>query len=143
MRGNSARRRRRRERGQMLVLFMLALVVLLGFTAMAIDVGLFLHQRRDLQNDSDAAALVRTETPPPPLELGLSGLTGEAIEEARSKCHAFDFLPENEIQYQWLERLALYVTRAEEVYENDEVVPSALQAEVKEAVPSRIRRARI
>jgi len=57
MRGNSARRRQRRERGQMLVLFMLALAVLLGFTAMAIDVGIFLHQRRDLQNDSDAAAL--------------------------------------------------------------------------------------
>lgn len=45
------------ERGQMLVLFVLALAVLLGFTAMAVDVGLFLHQRRDLQNDADAAAL--------------------------------------------------------------------------------------
>ena len=49
--------RNRRERGQMLVLFVLALAVLLGFTAMAVDVGLFLHQRRDLQNDADAAAL--------------------------------------------------------------------------------------
>ncbi len=57
MRGNSARRRRRRERGQMLVLFVLALGVLLGFTAMSVDVGIFLHQRRDLQNDADAAAL--------------------------------------------------------------------------------------
>jgi ribosomal protein L22 len=41
----------------MLVLFVLALAVLLGFTAMAVDVGLFLQQRRDLQNDADAAAL--------------------------------------------------------------------------------------
>lgn len=49
--------RNRRERGQMLVLFVLGLGVLLGFTAMAVDVGLFLHQRRDLQNDADAAAL--------------------------------------------------------------------------------------
>ncbi len=45
------------ERGQALVLFALALAVLLGFTAMAVDVGIFLHQRRDLQNDADAAAL--------------------------------------------------------------------------------------
>ncbi len=57
MRGNKARRRQRRERGQTLVLFVLALGVLLGFTAMSVDVGIFLHQRRDLQNDSDAAAL--------------------------------------------------------------------------------------
>lgn len=41
----------------MLVLFVLGLAALLGFTAMAVDVGLFLHQRRDLQNDADAAAL--------------------------------------------------------------------------------------
>ena len=55
--GNRARRPGRCERGQMMVLFVLALGVLLGFTAMSVDVGLFLHQRRDLQNDSDAAAL--------------------------------------------------------------------------------------
>ncbi len=57
MSGNRERRRQRRERGQTLVLFVLALGVLLGFTAMSVDVGLFLHQRRDLQNDADAAAL--------------------------------------------------------------------------------------
>lgn len=45
------------ERGQALVLFVLGLGVLMGFTAMAVDVGIFLHQRRDLQNDADAAAL--------------------------------------------------------------------------------------
>lgn len=57
VRGNKVNRRERCERGQMLVLFVLALGVLLGFTAMSVDVGLFLHQRRDLQNDADAAAL--------------------------------------------------------------------------------------
>jgi len=57
MSGNRVHRRNWSERGQALVLFVLALAVLLGFTAMAIDVGLFLHQRRDLQNDADAAAL--------------------------------------------------------------------------------------
>ncbi len=45
------------QRGQALVLFVLGLGVLLGFTAMSVDVGIFLHQRRDLQNDADAAAL--------------------------------------------------------------------------------------
>ena len=45
------------ERGQMLILFVLALGVLMGFTAMTIDVGLIYVQRRKLQNAADAAAL--------------------------------------------------------------------------------------
>ncbi|MEE8347205.1 MAG: pilus assembly protein TadG-related protein [Dehalococcoidia bacterium] len=45
------------ERGQTLILFVMALAVILGFVAMTVDVGLFLQQRRDLQNDADAAAL--------------------------------------------------------------------------------------
>jgi len=49
--------RRRGQRGQMLLTAALAMAVLLGFTAMAIDVGLAYQDRRDLQNDSDAAAL--------------------------------------------------------------------------------------
>jgi|SRR5438132_4584846 len=48
---------RREERGQTLLIFVLALTVLLGFTAMAIDVGLFFENRRHLQNTADAAAL--------------------------------------------------------------------------------------
>ena len=47
----------RRERGQTLLIFVLALTVLLGFTAMAIDLGLFFEDRRHLQNTADAAAL--------------------------------------------------------------------------------------
>jgi Flp pilus assembly protein TadG len=47
----------RRESGQTLLLFVLALSVLLGFVAMAIDVGLFYEDRRHLQNTADAAAL--------------------------------------------------------------------------------------
>jgi Flp pilus assembly protein TadG len=46
-----------RERGQALLVFVLALGVLLGFTAMAVDVGLFYENRRHLQNTADAAAL--------------------------------------------------------------------------------------
>ena len=45
------------ERGQTLLIFVLALSVLLGFTAMAIDVGLFYEDRRHFQNTADAAAL--------------------------------------------------------------------------------------
>lgn len=45
------------ERGQGLVLAVLAMTVLLGLLAMAVDVGLYLHERRWLQNAADAAAL--------------------------------------------------------------------------------------
>lgn len=47
----------RRERGQTLLIFVLATTVLLGFTAMAIDVGLFYEDRRHFQNSADAMAL--------------------------------------------------------------------------------------
>ncbi len=46
-----------RERGQALILAMLAMTVVLGFTAMAIDLGMMFEDRRELQNASDAAAL--------------------------------------------------------------------------------------
>jgi len=45
------------ERGQALVVFVLSAVVLFGMTALAIDVGSILHERRDLQNAADAASL--------------------------------------------------------------------------------------
>jgi hypothetical protein len=45
------------ERGQALIIFVFSAAVLFGFTAMAIDVGLILHQRRELQNAADAASL--------------------------------------------------------------------------------------
>ena len=45
------------ERGQGLVLAAAAMVIILGFAALAIDVGRFLHERRELQNAADAAAM--------------------------------------------------------------------------------------
>ena len=60
MRANIARpqvRTNQAERGQALIIFVLTAAVLFGFTAMAVDVGLILHQRRQLQNAADAAAL--------------------------------------------------------------------------------------
>ena len=50
-------RRLRGESGQALILAAAAMVVILGMAAMAIDVGMFLQERRDLQNAADAAAL--------------------------------------------------------------------------------------
>jgi Flp pilus assembly protein TadG len=47
----------REERGQGLVLAALAMVVVMGFAALAIDAGMFLHERRELQKTADAAAL--------------------------------------------------------------------------------------
>ena len=58
-----------RERGQTLLLFVLALSVLLGFTAMAIDVGMLYQDRRHLQNTADAAALAGVaELPKSPIK---------------------------------------------------------------------------
>ena len=55
---------RRQESGQGLLLAALAMVVILGFAAMAIDVGLFLHERRELQKAADAAALAGAQELP-------------------------------------------------------------------------------
>lgn len=43
--------------GQILVLFALFLIVLIGFAAVAVDLGSYLKVRRDYQNAADAAAL--------------------------------------------------------------------------------------
>jgi Putative Flp pilus-assembly TadE/G-like len=57
----------RTEQGQTLLLFVLAVGVLMGFVAMAIDVGLLYEDRRHLQNTADAAALAGvTELPKDP-----------------------------------------------------------------------------
>lgn len=45
------------ERGQTLILFTFALTILVGFTGLTIDIGMYMHERRDRQNASDAAAL--------------------------------------------------------------------------------------
>ncbi len=46
-----------RVRGQIIVLFALFVVVLIGFAAIAVDLGSYLKVRRDYQNAADAAAL--------------------------------------------------------------------------------------
>jgi hypothetical protein len=58
------------QRGQTLIMFVLAAGVLLGLTALAIDVGLIFHERRAAQNAADAAALAAVAKLPP---FGLPG----------------------------------------------------------------------
>lgn len=55
---NCGRRRSfRGERGQTILVAVLAMTVLLGFTALAIDVGMLFEDRRHFQNSADAMAL--------------------------------------------------------------------------------------
>jgi hypothetical protein len=56
--------RLRSERGQALVLAALAMVVILGFAAMAIDVGYWYSQKREVQKAVDAAALAGAQELP-------------------------------------------------------------------------------
>jgi len=46
-----------KEGGQALIMTVLAMTVIVGFTAMAIDVGMLFRERRDFQNSADAMAL--------------------------------------------------------------------------------------
>lgn len=55
--GSWSARRVGRERGQILVLVAGAVTVLLGFSAVAVDIGSYAADRRTLQNAADAAAL--------------------------------------------------------------------------------------
>lgn len=54
----------RRERGQMLVLAAAAMVAVLGIAALSIDVGSLAHERQNVQNATDAAALAGAQLLP-------------------------------------------------------------------------------
>lgn len=58
------RRVRSRERGQVLVLVMGLLPVLVGMTGMAIDLGTYASDRRNLQNAADSIALAAAQNLP-------------------------------------------------------------------------------
>ena len=48
---------RKSERGQVLIVVALLIPVLLGMAALAIDIGTYASERRDMQNDADSIAL--------------------------------------------------------------------------------------
>ena len=54
----------RQDRGQVVVMTAGAMVVLLGFAALAVDIGFFARTKRDLQNDADAMALAGAQEIP-------------------------------------------------------------------------------
>ena len=54
----------RGEKGQGLVLAGLVLFVVIGFTALVLDVGLFMEEKRQIQNSVDAAALAAAQELP-------------------------------------------------------------------------------
>ncbi|MDW8009298.1 MAG: pilus assembly protein TadG-related protein [Chloroflexota bacterium] len=62
--GDSRRRRRWREAGNVIIMAALFMAVLMGFGAMAVDVGVMMWQRRELQNVADAAALAGVQELP-------------------------------------------------------------------------------
>jgi hypothetical protein len=57
-------RRAHDEHGQVLIIMVLLTTVLLGMVAMAVDVGLFAHERGHLQDAADAAALAGAQQLP-------------------------------------------------------------------------------
>lgn len=59
---------KREEKGQALVLFATALMVLIGFMAMSIDVGRYVWARTQMQAAVDAAALAAAQSMPKTLE---------------------------------------------------------------------------
>lgn len=58
------RRTRGRESGQMLIMALMLLVLLLGFGAIVVDVGFYLHRRERVQHITDAAALAGAQELP-------------------------------------------------------------------------------
>ena len=57
-------RRSSRDSGQVMVIFIVMLVVLIGATAFAIDIGRVVYAQRELQNSTDAAALAGAQDLP-------------------------------------------------------------------------------
>src|SRR3990172_11813075 len=75
------------QHGQVIVLSALSITVLLGFTGLAIDVGLMLHTRTDIQKDVDAMALA-----------GAQALCGTSACEPQANIDALDWGDENGVQ---------------------------------------------
>jgi Flp pilus assembly protein TadG len=70
------------SRGQVLALFAMFLVVLLGFTALAVDYGTYLLARREYQNVADAGAIAGSAYLTRPIDAAKQGDAREAAWEA-------------------------------------------------------------
>ena len=70
---------RRRERGQVLMMAALLLPVLLGMAGMAVDVGSYASDRRQLQNAADSIALAAAQELPDEGDAQASLTTGPSV----------------------------------------------------------------
>jgi len=78
------------EQGQIVMLTAFVLVVVLGFAALAIDLGFFAETKRDSQNDADAMALSGVQG------LALRGLS-QNLREANAQAIAEDWADLNDV----------------------------------------------
>src|SRR3972149_2149295 len=81
------KRARSAGRGQIIVLSALSITALLAFTGLAVDVGLMLHTRTDLQKDVAAMALA-----------GAQALCGTSGCEPQANTDALDWGGQNGVQ---------------------------------------------
>ena len=75
----------RQEKGQVLIWAAFSMVMVLGFTAMATDTGLYLRNIRDAQNDADAAVLAGAQELARGISAGLSNAEAEASATAKAQ----------------------------------------------------------
>ena len=81
-------------RGQVLALFAMFLIVLLGFTALAVDYGTYLLARREYQNVADAGAIAGSAYLTRPITVAKQDDAREAAWEAvKSKLSLSDSMP--------------------------------------------------
>ena len=74
-----------RQNGQSLVVFVLALVMIMGFVALAIDVGMAYREKSNLQSAADSAALAAAG------QLAANGSTSAAISQATTYLQKFGY----------------------------------------------------
>jgi len=82
---------RRDERGQLITMAAGAIVVVIGFTALAVDIGFLTYSKREAQNDADAMALAAVR------ELAPNGTTTEPERQEAAEDVARDWADKNDV----------------------------------------------
>ncbi len=88
MAGTTPLKRLGRERGQAIVVFTILLGVIGGFAALAVDLGAYTADRRDLQNAADAIALAAAQ---------------ELPDESAAEDVALEWAANNDIEADWVD----------------------------------------
>lgn len=111
-------------RGQVALMFVVILFLFAVFGAAAIDIGLFVNNRRDAQNDVDKIALAGA------LQLTLRPSTG-AADEAAALLAADEWALANSVDLATLD-----VTVISNCYSSDDGVPTGVWAVIERETPS-------